>query len=198
MSAPAYDRFAGFCALLAGVAGFLYSIAFVVLQDRALQGLFLLLGGLLSSAVFVALYHRLVPFGGGFALWALLLGVVGAFGATMHGGYDLANALSPPPVVTDLPSETDPRGLLTFGATGIALLVISWLVHRHKLLPVAFAGLGYLLAVLLLVLYLGRLLVLDASNPVVLVPAVLTGFIVNPAWYIWLGLMLWRSSPAGQ
>jgi hypothetical protein len=44
---------------------------------------------------------------------------------------------------------------------------------------------GYVLAVLLVVLYPGRLMVLRATNPVILVPAVLAGFFANPAWYVW-------------
>jgi hypothetical protein len=47
---------------------------------------------------------------------------------------------------------------------------------------------GYVAALLLLILYLGRLIVLDATSPVVMVPAVLSGFAANPTWYIWLGL----------
>jgi hypothetical protein len=41
-------------------------------------------------------------------------------------------------------------------------------------------------------LYLGRLIVLDPTSPVILVPALLNGFLVNPALYIWLGLALLR------
>jgi hypothetical protein len=52
--------------------------------------------------------------------------------------------------------------------------------------------LGFVSADLLLILYLARLIVLDATSPVVVVPAVLSGFVANPAWYIWLGLELWR------
>lgn len=42
------------------------------------------------------------------------------------------------------------------------------------------------------VLYLGRLIVLTPTSLLILVPALLTGFVVNPAWYIWLGLVLLR------
>jgi hypothetical protein len=52
--------------------------------------------------------------------------------------------------------------------------------------------LAYLSAVLLVVLYLGRLIVLDPTNPLILVPALLNGFLVNPALYVWLGLALLR------
>jgi hypothetical protein len=192
MPATSYERVAGFCAVGAGIAGFLYSVAFVVLQHVLLQGLFLLIGGVLSMATFVALYHRLMEVGGGFALLALLLGVVGGVGAAVHGGFDLANALNPPPTIPDLPSAIDPRGLLTFGFTGLSILIISWLMRSGPQFPKPLSALGYVLAVLLLVLYVGRLVVVDAKNSLIVVPALLTGFIVNPAWYVWLGLTLWR------
>ncbi len=50
----------------------------------------------------------------------------------------------------------------------------------------------YASAVLLLALYLGCLIVLDPTNPVILVPALLYGFLVNPSFYLWLGLALLR------
>jgi hypothetical protein len=40
--------------------------------------------------------------------------------------------------------------------------------------------------------YLGRLIVLDPTNPLVAAPAALTGLILSPAFYIWLGLELRR------
>src|SRR5438105_10801903 len=41
----------------------------------------------------------------------------------IHGAYDLANVLHPPtsPAV-DFPNAVDPRGVLTFGLAGIALI----------------------------------------------------------------------------
>jgi hypothetical protein len=51
---------------------------------------------------------------------------------------------------------------------------------------------------LLLVVYLGRLVVLTPSSPLVLLPAALTGFVVNPLWYVLLGLALRRSETATQ
>ena len=56
--------------------------------------------------------------------------------------------------------------------------------------PSSFRLLTVVLGILLVVIYLGRLIVLTPSNPLVLVPAALTGFILNPIWYIWLGLEL--------
>lgn len=50
-----------------------------------------------------------------------------------------------------------------------------------------------MLGVLLIVVYLGRLIVLTPSSPQVLLPAALTGSVVNPLWYLLLGLALRRN-----
>jgi hypothetical protein len=193
-SSLGYERFAGLCAVLAGLMGFLYSVAFVVLKSNLLSALFLLLVGLLTTVVVVALYERLRTVDQSFALWALLLGLAGALGSAVHGGYDLSNALHPPAIANaDLPSQIDPRGLLTFGSAGLGLWVVAWLITRSSDLPKALGYLGYVAAALLIVLYLGRLIVLDATSLLIVVPALLAGFIVNPLWYIWLGLTLWRA-----
>jgi hypothetical protein len=189
-----YARFAGVCAVLAGAAGFLYSVAFVVLRSAPLSAVFLLLGGLLGMAALVGVYGRLRTTDADFAMWGLLLGVAGALGAAVHAGYDLANAVNPPATVNvDLPSQIDPRGLLTFGVAGLGVWVVAWLMLRGNFFPRGLAYLGYLGAVLLIGTYLARLIVLDATSPLVLGPALLAGFIVNPAWYIWLGITLGRA-----
>lgn len=205
MKAIVFDRVAGLCAVLAGLVGLCYSVSFVIIArsnsqlGAVLSALFLLLGGILSSLVMVALYRRLRESDPGFAGWALLVGTLAALGSALHGGYDLANALHPIPLVTaagaaSVPSQIDPRGLLTFGLAGIALFVFSWLIVRSQRLPRGLGYLGYLLGVLLIIVYLGRLIILAPSNPLVLGPAALTGFILNPLWYIWLGISLSRAT----
>lgn len=193
--ATTFDRFAGICAILAGALTLLYSISFILLVNEALSSFCLLANGLLVTAVMVALYERLRATDPSFALWALLLGLAGAIGSALHGGYDLAALLQPHGLVDpNLPSAMDPRGLLTFGATGIGLWVFSWLILRRGDLPKALGYLGYATAALQIILYLGRLFVFDAKNPVIVVPALLAGFIVAPVWYIWLGVSLFRSA----
>src|SRR5438093_13622634 len=94
-----FDAFGGWCAILAGVSGFLYSVAFVIVARSdpqvggTLSALFLILVGLTSSAALTALYERLRLVNPGAALWGLLLGVIAAMGSAIHGGYDLANLL---------------------------------------------------------------------------------------------------------
>jgi hypothetical protein len=192
-----YARFAGVCAVLAGAGTLLYSISFILLTNEALSSLALLANGLLATAVGVGIYERVKAQEPAFALWALLLSLVGGIGAALHGGYDLAALLhSHAPVDPNLPSAMDPRGLLTFGASGIGLWVFAWLILRSKSLPTPVGYLGYLVAALQIVLYLGRLILFDAANPVIVVPALLAGFIATPVWYVWLGVSLWRGARA--
>src|SRR6266511_2901724 len=188
-----FEKFAGWTAILAGVSGFLYSIAFIVLQNNVLSALFLLVGGLFSASALTALYQRLRAAESGFALLGLLLTLSAALGSAIHGGYDLANALHPPASLNaDLPNPIDPRGLLTFGVAGLGLFLLSWLMTQEIRFPKGLAYLGILSAILMIILYLGRLVILQATSLVIVIPALLEGFIVNPVWYIWLGLTLIR------
>lgn len=188
-----FEKFAGWSAILAGLSGFLYSISFIVLRDNLFSALFLLLGGLFSTAALTALYQRVRELESGFALLGFLLGLSAALGSAIHGGYDLANALHPPASSSmNLPNAVDPRGLLTFGVAGLGLFVLSWLVTQDLRFPKGLAYLGYISAILMIVLYLGRLIILEATNLAIVVPALLEGFIVNPLWYVWLGRTLVR------
>lgn len=189
-----FDRFAGWTAVLAGISGFLYSIAFIVLRNDLLSALFLMLGGLFSISALTGLYQRLRGTESGFALLGLLLTLSAALGSAIHGGYDLANTLhSPASLPTDLPNPIDPRGLLTFGLAGIGIFLLSQLMAQNVQFPKNLAYLGTLSAVLMIILYLGRLIILQATHLAIVIPALLEGFIVNPIWYIWMGRVLIRN-----
>lgn len=193
-----FERFASVCAFVVGAAGFVYAVAFVTLLRGAgraavaASGVLLLVGGLLSTAVLVAVYERVRTWNGPFALWALLLGSVATIGSAVHGAFDLANAINPPDRDVGVPNPVDPRGFLTFGLSAVAVLVLAWLILRSGGFPRRLAYVGFALAPLLLVIYLGRLILLDPKSPVLLLAALLTGFIVNPLWYVWLGIELRR------
>jgi len=185
------ERLAGVCGILAGIAGFGYAIAFIVLKSTLLSGLFLLSSGLLTSMLMAGVYTRIRTADDGLAIWALLLSVVGALGAAIHGGYDLANSIHLPAGFNpDLPNPIDPRGLLTFGISGIATLAVARLIRQEGSLPRNLIPIGYALSILLILLYLGRLIVLDPTNMAIVIPALLTGFIVSPLWSIRLGSAL--------
>jgi hypothetical protein len=202
----AFERFAGACASLVALGGVGYAIAFVITVRSAPRGasyassLFLLAGGLVSLVVMIALYQRLRLADPSFALLGLLLGVAGALGSSIHGGFDLA-VLVKRPAYSDVyfpANMVDPRGLLTFGFTALALLVIAYLILQGAALPRRLGYLGLLGGILLIVVYLGRLIVLNPKSPVLLTAAVLSGFIVNPLWFLWVARILWRgqSQPA--
>jgi hypothetical protein len=203
-AATAYERLAGAGAFAAGIGGIVYSVAFLggVVEGKApdlglkVASIALMVGGFLSVLVLVALYRRLLDTAAAVGLLGLMLVAVGATGAMVHGGYDLANTLNPPVTdvlaVAQLPSPIDPRGLLTFGISGLGLLVLAWQSRRSGTLPANLAALGMAVGVLLIVVYLGRLTILTPTNLLVAIPAAATGLVLSPLFYIWLGLELRR------
>ena len=188
-----FDRFAGWSSILAGIAGIGYAIAFVVLKVAGLSGLFLTLAPLLALAGLVAVWGRLREVDAGFASLALGLGFVGSIGAATHGAYDLANVLHAPTTASDLPSAIDPRGFMTFGLTGFALILFAWLASHSRDLPGWVAPLGLVLGIVLEITWLARLVVLDATSLLVLGPALVAG-VLSPLFYFGLGAWLlgWR------
>jgi hypothetical protein len=195
-----FQLLAAYCALGSGVGGFLYSVAFVLIArpspklGAGLSWVLLMLGGLLSAVVMVALYERLREVDRNLALLALLLATVGALGSVIHAGYEVANLTHPPSSTPpELPSQIDPRGLVTFGFAGLGLLGFANLMQRSPIFPAGLGTLGLVAGAAMIVVYLGRLIILSPTNPVVLLAAGLTGFVLAPAWYIWLGLTLRRS-----
>lgn len=202
MQTKRYDSFAGALAIAVGIGGPLYSVAFVFLYlfqlapdlGLTLASLLLVLGGVLSAAVMVALYQHVRETDSGFAILALVISTFGAIGGATHGAYDLANQLHPPSpevlAAANYPNMVDPRGLATFGFAGLGLVLFAWLMSQGKTFPPRLAQLGYLAGALNIVIYLARLIILTPSNPIVLVVAGVTGLLVNPAFFIWLGLRL--------
>ncbi|HEY9289419.1 MAG TPA: hypothetical protein VIT43_15500 [Candidatus Dormibacteraeota bacterium] len=194
---PAFRRFAGYCAIGTGVGGFLYSFAFVVLTRTssqvgvALSWIILLLGALVAMPVLLALYALLREVEPPVAMLALLFSALGFLGAIMHAGYEVANIVhlgSSPS--SNLASQVDPRGLLTFGLTGLGLLIFGWLMRRTAAFPSGLSLLGQVTGALMIVVYLARLTLYDPNNPLVLLGAGLTGFIVSPLFFILLGRTL--------
>jgi hypothetical protein len=198
-----FERLTGLAAIAVGMGGLAYSIAFLVLlygdapkAADVLTNVFLMVGGILATSVFAGLYERFRPADPGFALWAFLLGSVAALGSAAHGAYDLANIVrTPASLDKEVPNATDPRGFATFGLTALAIALVSVLILRVGLFPRRLAYLGLVACALLLVIYFGRLIIFNPKSPGLLTVALLTGFVVNPAWYAWLGLELWRGLP---
>jgi hypothetical protein len=191
--ALSFAHAAAWAAMASAALGVLYAVAFLVLHGAALSAACLLLGALASTVVFVALHARVSVWAPPAALWALLATTLGALGAMAHGGFDLANALHPPAAASpDLPNAVDPRGLLTFALSGLGTLAFAALLRRDPRAPRAVAWIGALSGVLSLALYLGRLVILTPSSPLIALPAVAEGFVVSPLWYVLVGVTLMR------
>ncbi|HEV3474417.1 MAG TPA: hypothetical protein VG602_03535 [Actinomycetota bacterium] len=198
MARQAFDRFAGTAAIGVAVGGIAYSAAFVVAvkapSETALtvSWVLLFLGGLLGTAVVVAVYRRVRDVDPGFALWGILLGAVGTIGSAAHAGFEVAIAVQPVARNALLPNPLDPRGIMTFGLTGLGVMVLSWLIRRERTLPANLGTLGVVLGLLMILVYLGRLLIIDPTNPALLGIAGITGLIAHPWWFFWLGRSLLR------
>jgi hypothetical protein len=211
MRTTAFDRFGGMSAILLGIGGLIYAIlfAFVVAGSPSwVTGLwltFLLVGGLLTTVVTVALYQRLRETDEGVALWALLLGFAAAIGGMVHAGFQLVSLTNPISGITTIGQRTptDPVGILRFGLAGVTLLILGWLIVRGAQFPRSLGYLAYFGGALLVFIYIGRLF--DFITPVdkiTLIPPFLYGFIVHPVFYVWLGRELLRTAvpdtrPAG-
>ena len=183
-----FARFAGWLSILAGVAGIGYAVAFVVLKDAGLSALFLTLAPLLATGGLVAVFNRVRDVDAGFATLALGLGLFGSLAASSHGAYDLANVLHPPTLASDLPSAVDPRGFATFGLTGVSVAILAWLAGSTDL-PNWVRPLGMVLGLVLVVTWLARLIVLDATSLLVLGPALIAG-LLSPIFFLALGAWL--------
>jgi hypothetical protein len=183
-----FDRLAGWAAVLAVIASLVYTLAFVVLKNPLLAAVGLTAGGLLSAAALFAVYAR-VRGTGPLATLGLVLALAGTLGAALHGAYDLATVLHPETPGVTGPFPADPRGFLTFGVAGLGVLALSWAGMSQANLPRNLLLLGVVFGLVLVVIYLGRLIVLDATSPLVLGPAVV-GALISPIWYGWLAYLL--------
>lgn len=189
-----FDRFAGWASILAGVAGIGYAVAFVVLKNGALSADFLTLAPLFAVAGLVAVFERVRSIDSGYATLALALGAFGSLAASTHGIYDVSNVLHAPAALpTDVPSALDPRGYGTFALTGLSVLILARLAGRSQDLPSWVSPLGLVLGIFLVLTFLGRLIVLDATSMLVLGPALVSG-LLSPIFFLLLGswLLGWR------
>ncbi len=184
-----FEQFAGWLSILAGLAGIGYALAFVVIKNDYWSAVFLTLAPLLATGGLVAVWSRVRAEDPGFATLALGVGIFGSLAASSHGAFDLANVLHPPTLVSDLPSSVDPRGFATFGLTGVAVAILAWVAGRNAELPSWLSPLGMLLGVVLVITWLSRLIVLDATSPLVLGPALVAG-LLSPIFFIALGAWL--------
>lgn len=186
---------ATFAAYAGAIGGVLYGVAFVILENVTAASILLMLGGLLSTVILFHLGTTLFPVNEPVARWALVIGMIASVMTVAHAGYDLANQFHPPDAAVDLagyPNSVDPRGLATFGLAGVAYLTLATLMSRSDSYAKGLARLGQALGAILIVIYLGRLIILDPENIVVRI-ALAAGIVSNTAFLWWLGRVWSRS-----
>ena len=194
-----FGRLAGLCAFGAAGLGLAYSVTFVAIVRGAdgaiapINAVSLTAGGLAAVVVAVGLYTRLRAADPPLALLGAVFGVLAGMGSAIHGAYDLAANLHPVDAI-EL-NQVDPRGFLTFAVAGLATATFTALIARDRSWPRAVVPLGYATAALLEVVYLGRLILLEPTEPVLLGAAALTGLVAVPFWYVRVGLALRASAP---
>ncbi len=189
------DRLGGWAALAAALFAVTYTIGFKVLQGQTLgaqlAAFSLMAGGLVSAVALFAVYGRLKSIDPSLAMLGVALGFAGVMGAFIHGSFDLANVIHPEQAGTAGPGPfpVDPRGLLTFGVSGLGLATLSWVALRATSFPRWLSQLGVALGVVLVIVYLSRLIVFDAGSVLVLGPAVVAA-VMGIVWYGALGMKL--------
>jgi hypothetical protein len=189
-----FRPFAANVAWAAAIGGIAYGLFFVIIGNRGMAAGLLMVGGILTALILSGLVRSVEGANDASSRWAELIGTIGAVGSAIHGGYDLANVIHPPESnvlsLAEYPNSVDPRGLATFGLVGIAFLIVATLMARSDRYPRGLARVGQVLGVVMIVIYLGRLVILDPTNPVVRV-ALAAGVITNTVFLGWLG-SVWR------
>jgi hypothetical protein len=198
-----FERLAGVCALFVGFGALVYAILFITIVEGNTETepwfAILLAGALTSVPVTIALYLRLRAFDEGAALTAFVLGLFGALGGIIHGGYELAAIVTPPNEGYYPGVESVSKGVLRYLVAGLALLLIAWLVWASALLPRGIAIVAAIGGVLLVVIYIGRLFdFITPGDYVSLIPPILYGFVVHPLLYGWIGLTFLRGPGAAR
>jgi len=185
-----FRRFAGSAAGLAAGVSVLYTVTFALYVREDYEwahwasAIAFMASGLVAVPVFIALHARVRAAEPEFAMLALVAGLFGAFGASVHGAFDVAVLAKPVKGdVTSFPSQVDPRGFLTFAITGIALGTFGWLARRTGALPRLLWPTGALATVLLLVVYFGRMIALDPNKNFIRFSAVIVGLVLVPLFY---------------
>lgn len=196
----AYRRFAGLAAFATATSGVVFTVTFAIAVREGgrwalwASSIALVTGGLLAIPVVIALAEQLGTREPQFARIGLAVGLLASAGTALHGAWDTA-VLANPVGANDLPNYTDPRGFATFAMTALAFVVFGWLIVRGTEIPRIVGQLALLAAVLLLVVYFGRLIVLNPNRPVIKWVAVVSGLVVGPAFYVAYGRSLLSRAP---
>ena len=179
---------------VAAAAGLVYTVTFALVVQKGYHwaewasSVALLVGALAALVVFVAAHRRFTGDEAEFGVLALVLGAIGSMAALTHAVFDIAvlakPANAPPGTGTGVPFQMDPRGLGTFALTGVALALFGWLGFRAGVLAPGARLLAIAAGACLVIVFLGRLIVLNPKSNAVKPFAILAGLALAPATYV--------------
>jgi hypothetical protein len=175
--------------LVAAAAGLVYTVTFALVVQKGYRwalwasSIALLIGALAALVVFVAAHRRFTGDEPDIGLLALIVGTTGAMASVIHAVFDLA-VLAKPGGGAGGPFPVDPRGFGTFALTGVALGLFGWLGARSGALASRAQLLALGTAACLLIVFIGRLVVLNPKSGAVKPFAILAGIVLAPATYV--------------
>lgn len=160
----------------------------------------LAISGMATLLVLGGLYVRLREQVGPVATWALAMGVVAGFATATHGWFDLvgltelSNRYSGRDPITKTavevarlsPSQLDPRGIATFGLSGVVIFLFAWILRDDDK---RLSQLGTVLGVDLVLLFLATTAQID---PFVFLFGGVASLVLGPLWWTGVGRLLWR------
>jgi hypothetical protein len=226
MSDSTFVRWGGLAAIGVGLCSLLYGVLYITLVvfgpklDPAASlvsfgvqstNFLMALGGLLAFAAVIAIFQRLRGTSEAWARLALWLGMFGALLSALHGWSDLignptlADAFNQgdaskaaATLIANLPSTVDPRGVGTFGLTGLFVLIIGLLLYRTEGMPRRLAYVALISSLLLGLTFLGTVayasgLGIALARYLFLVAGPLQTVIAGPLFYAWIGIILRRT-----
>jgi hypothetical protein len=201
LSVTQFERVAGIAAFLVAVGALVYSALFIAIVEgsrepiRELWFFTLMLGGLGTVPVVVALYLRFRDTEPGLALTALVLGLGAAAGGVLHGSYELGTLVTPIGDEYRPGPEAVSHGILRYGVAGLFFLLLGWLIQRGRELPSGLGYLAYFGGAALVFIYIGRLFdFIQPGDYFSLLPPIVYGFAIHPLFYLWVGRELWRGT----
>lgn len=163
----------------------------------------LLLSGLAAGPAVVALARRYAANAPAALSWAAIVGVAGGLATAAHGLTQLlgteeladdyasgdAATRAAVAVAHATPSQVDPRGLATFLAAGLVVLVLGLAVRSDDR---RLGLLGVVLGCDMVVLFLATAVGVGA---LVLLTGGLASVVLGPIWWVAVARLLWRGGP---
>jgi uncharacterized protein DUF4386 len=169
----------------------------------------MLWGAVFALAVIPAVSEKVRNFGEGWVRWTSALATLG-FAVTILDNYwavvmtpPIANAYFAGNDVTKIAmtipgsaQQIDERGWLQWGAVGLWVLVINLLALRGKAWPRILSYLGIATAVGYFMAFAS--VVIPDLLGITLLVAGIGGVVLGPIWYVWMGLVLYRTNSQAE